>query len=106
MSGINDGALRPPHFDPFCLVARGQLGLSLGNIASQVGLSLEQQWLAVSQTRRVSMIAGTETHIATLEASTISRRTTRATPGAAAGDDRDPTRKALVSRAPVGFRHR
>ena len=30
----------------------------------------------------------------------------RPIPGAAAGDDRDPTRKALVSRAPVGFRHR
>jgi len=39
---------------------------------------LEQQRPAVSKTRRVSIIAGTETHIATLQAFTIGGRTTRA----------------------------
>jgi hypothetical protein len=33
-----------------------------------------------SQTRRISIVAGTETHIATLQAFTISRRTTREPP--------------------------
>ena len=51
---------------------------SLIEVRDLANRSLEQQRPAVSQTRRVSITAGTETHIATLQASTISRRTARA----------------------------
>jgi hypothetical protein len=51
---------------------------TFGTSARPCELGLEQQRPAVSQTRRAPIIAVRETHIATLQAFTISRWTTRA----------------------------
>jgi len=111
-------ALRWSPFRPFCAVARGQLGLRLGNVASQVARTFGTSARPCELEPRAAAPRGFKDapcfhHRRYRDAhrdiaSFHDRRADDSRPihGAAAGDDRDRARKALVSPAPVGFRHR
>ena len=109
-------ALRWSPFRPFCAVARGQLGLRLGNVASQVARTFGTSARPCELEPRAAVPRGfkdapcfhhrlyRDAHrdIAGLYDRSAGGRLAPYT-GAAAGDDRDST---LLSRAPVAFCHR